>query len=183
MPGVVFKRGERVTLRTVEREDVDVIQRARNEPDFQRGFLIESPKSRNAVERYVEETVEGGDTIFLLICVDEEPVGGVNLLDMRQDHGMLHYWLLPEERGHGYVTEGAALLLNHAFDTMGLHRVFAWTIADNEASQAVLRRLGFTREGTYREHVFSGGEYRDTEHYGLLASEWDGVEAVLDDYR
>lgn len=70
-------------------------------------------------------------------------------------------------------------MLDHAFDEMGLHRVFAWTIDDNEASQELLRRLGFTHEGTYREHVFSGGEYRDTVHYGLLTSEWAGSDEVL----
>lgn len=134
------------------------------------------------VETYFEENIEeDDDSIFLLICADEDPIGGVNVLNMRQDHGMLHYWLLPEERGQGYVTEGTALLLDHAFDSMGLHRIFAWTIEDNEPSQVVLRRLGFTHEGTYREHVFSNGEYHDAEHYGLLASEWDGAEPILSD--
>jgi RimJ/RimL family protein N-acetyltransferase len=181
MPGVVFLRGEQVTLRTIEQEDAAIIQRAYNEPDFQQGFLIESPKSRSAIEERIQEGIEQDeDSIYLMMCVDETPVGSVSLKDMRRSHGMLAYWLLPDKRGHGYVTEGAALLLEHAFDTIGLHRVFAWTIDDNEASQAVLRRLGFTHEGTYREHVFSRGAYHDTEHYGLLASEWTGAKPVLD---
>lgn len=183
MPGVVFSRGERVTLRTVEREDVDVLQRALNEPAFQRGFLLESPRNREMVEERVEDTVEADDdSVYLLVSVDGDAVGGVSLREVRphQDHGMLAYWLLPRERGHGYATEGAALLVDHAFEQVGLHRVYAWTIADNEASRALLERLGFAHEGTYREHVFTRGRYRDTEHYGLLASEWDGVDAVLD---
>lgn len=143
---------------------------------------METPTTRSMVEGYIEERVEGDDdSVQLLVCCDEDAVGAVSLLELRRSHGMLHYWLLPEERGHGYATEGAALLLDHAFGTVGLHRVFAWTIAHNEASQRVLRRLGFTHEGTYREHLFAGGEYRDTEHFGLLAPEWDGVEAVVDD--
>ena len=184
MPGVVFLRGERVTLRTVEQEDVDIIQRAYNEPDFQDGFLLDFPRNRETIESQIQErVVEDDDSIFLLICVDEKPVGRVYIKDIRQDHGMLGYWLLPEERGHGYMTEGAAVLLDHAFDTVGLHRVFAWTIDDNDASQAVLRRLGFTHEGTYREHVFTRGAYRDAEQYGLLESEWPGAEAILDEFQ
>lgn len=182
MPGVIFKRGEQVTLRTVEREDLQVIQRARNEPEFQEGFLIETPKNRKMVEKYFEENIEDDDSsIFLLICVDEDPVGGVNLLDIREDHGMLHYWLLPEERGNGYMTEGAALLIEHAFKSMGLHRVFAWTFDDNKNSQMVLQRLGFIHEGTYREHIFAKGKYHNTEHYGLLTSEWRGADSILND--
>lgn len=178
MPGVVFSRGERLTLRTIEQEDVDVIQRAYNEPDFQEGFPLQFPKSQRVIEERIDDTVEEDDSIVLLICVDENTVGQVSIQDIRRPHGMLTYWLLPDERGQGYATEGAALLVDHAFDAVGLHRVFAWTLDDNEASQAVLRRLGFTHEGTYREHIFSRGEYHDTEHYGLLASEWEGVEAV-----
>lgn len=182
MPGVVFLRGERVQLWTIEREDVDIIQRAYNEPNFQEGFLLDSPSNQAMIESHIEERIEEDDnSIYLLICIDESPIGAVSLREMRQNHGMLAYWLLPEERGHGYATEGAAILLDHAFDAVGLHRVFAWTIDDNEASQEVLQRLGFIHEGTYREHVFTRGAYHDTEHYGLLASEWPGAEVVRDD--
>lgn len=182
MPGVVFSRGDRIDLRTIESEDAAIIQRARNEPAFREGFRVETPTTRNMVEGYIEERVEGDDdSIQLLVCRDGDAVGAVSLLEMRRSHGMLHYWLLPDERGHGYATEGAALLLDHAFETVGLHRVSAWTIADNEASQAVLRRLGFCHEGTYREHVFTRGGYRDTEHFGLLATEWDGLESYIEE--
>lgn len=184
MPGAVFLRGEQVTLQTIEREDADLIQRAYNEPGFQNGFLIEHPKNRNSIESQIEERVEEDDeSIFLLVCVDETPVGAVSLRDIRQNHGMLAYWIVPEERGHGYATEGSAVLLDHVFESVGLHRVFAWTIDDNGASQEVLRRLGFAHEGTYREHVFTSGTYHDTEHYGLLASEWPGTEAILHEHQ
>lgn len=178
MPGVVFSRGDRITLRTLETEDAAIVQRARNEPAFREGFRVETPTTRSMVEGYVEGD---DDSIQLLVCRGGDAVGAVSLLEMRRSHGMLHYWLLPDERGHGYATEGAALLLDHAFGTVGLHRVFAWTTDDNEASQAVLRRLGFTHEGTYREHLFIGGAYHDTEHFGLLSREWDGADVDIDD--
>lgn len=132
------------------------------------------------IEDRFEETIEGDeDSLFLLICIDEDVAGGISLRDMRQSHGMLTYWLLPDQRGQGYVTEAAALLVDHAFETLGLHRVFAWIIDHNDASRKVLTRLGFTYEGTYREHVFVNGAYHDTDHYGILVSEWDGAERVL----
>ncbi|MEM4781809.1 MAG: GNAT family protein, partial [Halalkalicoccus sp.] len=168
---------------TAERDDVEIIQRAYNEPDFQQGFVIEFPKNRAVIEERIEQGAKDEDGIHLIICVDGTPVGNVSLKDMRRLHGMLAYWLLPDKRGQGYATESAALLLDHAFDTIGLHRVFAWTIDDNEASQKVLGRLGFAHEGTYREHVFMRGEYHDTEHYGILSSEWDGVESALEDCK
>jgi hypothetical protein len=40
MPGVVFLRGERVTLRTIEEEDAEILQRAYNEPAFQVAYYF-----------------------------------------------------------------------------------------------------------------------------------------------
>lgn len=130
------------------------------------------------VEAEIEERAEDDDdTLGLFICVDEEPVGLVHLFDIHPgESGTLAYWLLPEYRGNGYATEGAGLLVDHAFQNLALHRVFAWTIDYNEKSQSLLRRLGFSHEGTHRELVFRNGEYHDTEHYGLLVSEWNGYE-------
>lgn len=91
---------------------------------------------------------------------------------------MLVYWLLPAARGGGLVTEACALLVDHAFRSLRHHRVFVWTVDDDDGSRAVLDRLGFTHEGTYRGHVYTRGTCHDTEHYGLLESEWDGVESV-----
>lgn len=180
MPGAVFLRGQRVTLRTVERSDADLLQRAYNEPEFQEGFLLPHPTTRRGIEERIENTVEDDDeSIYLLVVADGDAVGGVSIRDVRGPHGMLAYWLLPGARGEGLVTEACALLVDHAFQSLRLHRVFAWTVDDNDASRAVLDRLGFTHEGTYREHVYTRGTYHDTEHYGLLESEWDGVESVL----
>ena len=148
MPGVVFLRGERVTLRTIEEEDAEILQRAYNEPAFQGGILFRYPTNQLAIETLIEETTEDDtDDFHLLICTDEQPVGYVSLFDIRlPGSATLSYWVLPEDRGEGYATKGAALVIDHAFRTIGLHRIFAWTIDYNEASQALLRRLGFTHE-------------------------------------
>lgn len=176
MPGTVFLRGDRVALRTVEEEDIEVVQRANNEPTF-RGLLFRYPSNRKMIEAEIEERAEkdDDDTLGLLMCVDEEPVGMAQLFNIHSgESGTLSYWLLPEYRGKGYATEGVGLLVDHAFQNLALHRIFTWTIDYNEASQALLSRLGFSHEGTYREHIFRNGDYHDTEHYGLLVSEWDG---------
>ncbi|EMA45858.1 GNAT family N-acetyltransferase [Halococcus saccharolyticus] len=181
MPGEVFLRSERVTLRTVEPEDAELLQRARNDPDLREGLLFRSPSTRGEVEAFIEESVEGDDeSQNLLICVSDEPIGAVDLFDIHRESATLAYWLLPDHHGDGYATEAVALVIDHAFDTLGLNHLVAWTIGYNGASQALLGRLGFSHEGTYREHVFRKGEHHDTEHYGILADEWTGSESILD---
>ena len=160
MPGATFLRSDRLTFCTVENDDADIelLQRVHNDPEFRERLLFRYPQSREEIESLVESTEAEDDRLDPLVCVNEEPVGSTSLFDIRQgDHATLAYWLLPEHRGASYGTEAAALLIDHVFRTLGLHRVLAWTIGYNEASQALLRRLSFTHEGTFREHVFRAG--------------------------
>jgi [ribosomal protein S5]-alanine N-acetyltransferase len=59
-------------------------------------------------------------------------------------------WALhPDAWGQGFATETARAALDYGFDTLGLERIFAITMPDNRASQAVMTRLGMT----YRKNV------------------------------
>jgi ribosomal-protein-alanine N-acetyltransferase len=84
----------------------------------------------------------------------------------------LGYSILPEYRGLGYMTEALQLALRHAFRTLRLHRVEANVEPGNEASLALVRRAGFTREGFSRRYLKLGGRWRDHERWALLAEDW-----------
>lgn len=64
--------------------------------------------------------------------------------------------------------------LEHAFETCGAHRVFCEVREDNPRMIAILERLGFTREGMYRDGFRNArtGEYRNLFPYGMLESEY-----------
>ncbi|CUR56404.1 putative acetyltransferase [metagenome] len=83
------------------------------------------------------------------------------------------YTLHPWARGAGLATEAAAGLCDHLVRVVGVHRLEASTHPDNAASNAVLDRLGFAREGLQRENYWVEGEVTDTALFGLLARDWD----------
>jgi UDP-4-amino-4,6-dideoxy-N-acetyl-beta-L-altrosamine N-acetyltransferase len=62
--------------------------------------------------------------------------------------------------------------LNHAFDTLGLHKVCGQAIANNRPSIALHKRLGFVEEGILREQAQFRGNYRSLICFGLLNKEW-----------
>ncbi|NEU57214.1 GNAT family N-acetyltransferase [Halorussus sp. MSC15.2] len=178
MPGPVFISGERVDLRVTEREDLDLLQRARSDPDIRTALTFTEPQTRGQVEAFYENTVaaDNGDANFL-VCTEnrEGALGEVDLFGVEDDHAEIAYWLVPEARGEGYATEAVTLLLDYAFETRGLRRTYARVVEHNDGSHDLLERLGFTEEGRLREHVFLDGEYRDVVLYGLLRDEWDGA--------
>ncbi|MGA8257214.1 MAG: GNAT family N-acetyltransferase, partial [Nocardioides sp.] len=61
----------------------------------------------------------------------------------------LGYRLRTAAWGRGYATEGSRALLAHAFDTVGLDRVWAETMAVNRGSRGVLEKLGLEHTRTY----------------------------------
>lgn len=75
-------------------------------------------------------------------------------------------------RGRGLATTITRRLMDHAFDTMGMHRVEIHCAADNRASRAIPERLGFVHEGTARDATLVRGQYVDVEQYGMLKREW-----------
>lgn len=75
--------------------------------------------------------------------------------------------------GHGIGSEAVRAVVGYGFDTLGLNRVFARTIADNIESVRLLERLGFIREGTQRQHSLEDdGRFHDSAVYGLLRTDW-----------
>ena len=70
----------------------------------------------------------------------------------------LGYAIHADHWGRGYATDASRVMLRLAFGTLGKHRVSAAIGPENEASIAVVKRLGFTYEGRIRHHVFTNGD-------------------------
>ena len=88
----------------------------------------------------------------------------------------LGYAIGAEHRSQGYMTDSLQLALRHAFRTLRLHRIEANVEPGNEASLALVRRAGFTREGFSRRYLKIRGRWRDHERWALLAEEWRPIQ-------
>ncbi|WP_459193294.1 GNAT family N-acetyltransferase [Halosimplex sp. J119] len=178
MPGPVFLAGERVTLRPARSEDADFLLENRNDPAVRAGRTAQYPSGPDDVEPFLGGTMGRNDeSVGLLVCVDERPVGWVlinreRMGDSEYDRGELAYWITPDGWGNGYATEASRVLLDHCFDGLGLHKVVARSFESNEGSQRVIEKLGFTREGTFRDEAYVDGAWEDYYRYGLLREEW-----------
>jgi RimJ/RimL family protein N-acetyltransferase len=181
MPGPAFATGERVSLHPIEEADHEFLQYGRNHPSTRKPLTNTSIRSRDDVA----DRVENADHHYLVCATagtdsedaatDRERVGVVaftRVSSRAPRSGSLMYWVAPEHRREGYISEATALFLEYAFAECGIHKVTAQTLADNEASVAALESLGFEREGRLRDEEFVAGEPADTFRYALLADDW-----------
>ena len=97
---------------------------------------------------------------------------GLGLISAEHAHCEIGYVFDPAFAGHGYATEGAALMVELAFSVLGVHRVSGRLDARNVSSARVLERLGMRREGHHVENEFVKAEWTDELVYAVLDSEW-----------
>ncbi len=78
------------------------------------------------------------------------------------------------------ATEAMYLMARHAFDDLGYRR-YEWKCdALNEPSRRAARRLGFTFEGVFRQHMIRKGRNRDTAWFSIIDAEWPSRRAALE---
>ena len=86
----------------------------------------------------------------------------------------------PTDRGQGYGSETLGLILNYAFDELGLHRLSASTHEYNPGAARFLERHGFSLEVRQRQAVQREFRRWDGLLYGLLRSEWAALRPPSD---
>lgn len=109
---------------------------------------------------------------------------GWHALDPSDDgaEAELGYRLRRAAWGHGLATEGARALVRHAFDAVGVRRVWAQTMAVNDRSRAVMARAGLRYVRTFHltfDDPIPGTEYGEVE-YELSWRDWPGVRQEWD---
>jgi len=101
-------------------------------------------------------------------------VGGLTLTNVRYGAARaatLGYWIGAPYTRRGYGAAAITALAAHAVDTIGLNRIEAACQPDNVASEALLLRCGFAREGRARDYLRINGEWRDHDLYALTAAD------------
>lgn len=97
-------------------------------------------------------------------------VGCVGLSDVNlSDRSAKVYYKLDKMHYHkGYATEAVSCLLWHAAEELGMHRIEADILPENEKSKGVVKRLGFQLEGVAIQSHSICGEWKDHERYALI---------------
>jgi RimJ/RimL family protein N-acetyltransferase len=160
---------------------------ARNLPAFKRWYgdpevarltrYQEGPMGADEVERFFEARVAGMGSLALAIhLVDSDQlIGTCAFSQLDGDNGSALFHITIGERdcwGRGYGSEATALMLEHAFGVLGLHRVALAVFEYNERAIRAYRRVGFSVEGRSREAIWREGRFWDEIQMSILEDEW-----------
>ncbi len=108
------------------------------------------------------------------IDIKGEAVGGIGIhpqYDIQSKNAELGYWLAEPFWGKGIMTKAIPQILDFAFRTYDLQRVFARPFGTNLASQHVLEKCGFKLEARFNKTFYKNGEFIDELVYAFRKTE------------
>lgn len=165
--------GKEVYLRPITHEDTDLIVKWRNQENVIKYFFYRKEFTREGHERWLREKVETGQVVQFVVCMKENdrPVGSTFLRDIDMDHKKAEYGFFLGEadvRGRGIGKDILSMTVDYAFNTLGLHRVYARAYETNKPSVGCFLHCGFTKEGLLKDSVFADGSFHNVVVMGLI---------------
>ncbi len=171
--------GTNVFLTSVKDDDIDEIEKWFNNVEFLRYYdmIAAVPKSRRQVENMIKDYQDSYEKyIFAIRDKKTEKIIGIAGFDeIISSNGTATTFIGIGNNvytGKGYGKESMMLLLDYGFNELNFYKIQLNVIAYNGAAIKLYEKLGFMREGTYREFILRDGKRYDMYLYGLLRSEW-----------
>ncbi len=165
-------------------QDLPVLARWYHNPDFLRLFDTSPayPKNEEALRKMLEEEQQQPAKNMYIFAVrsleGEDLLGYLEIDEIDWVHGACGLGIGFGDPAHwdkGYGYEAMQLALAFAFRELNLHRVTITVFSYNDRSLALAEKLGFRREGTYRERLQRDGQRYDMHLLGLLRHEWEAL--------
>ena len=130
---------------------------------------------RRRLDAYARERAAGTANRYLVFrSGDDRLVGGLSLSNVRRgvaQMGTLGYWVGEPYANQGHTTHAVNAALRFSFKTLGLHRVEAACVPENDRSRRVLEKAGFEYEGRARAYLRIDGVWRDHLLFARVAEE------------
>ena len=166
--------GNNINLRAMELDDISLIHEWLNNIEFQGRYTPLIQRSKEEMKMRFGEISED-QKLFIIEKKDGTKIGIIfyfiikggpyNLLE-------IGYYMIFSERKQGYCTEAVKLFVDFLFLLQAIERIQATTDSRNKASQRVLEKAGFTKEGIIRKALFMKGDWVDISLFSILREDW-----------
>ena len=181
--------GEHVWLELFALGHLDAMCEVGLDDDLWR-WIPKPVRSREDMATYIQDALDGQEWGEMLpfatverasdTVVGSTRYGNIDLPNRRLEIGWT--WVARPWLRTAINTEAKLLMLRHAFDALGCHRVEFKTDTLNERSRQAILRFGAKEEGVLRKHIVTAsGRIRDTVYFSITDGEWPEVEANLEE--
>jgi ribosomal-protein-alanine N-acetyltransferase len=172
-------KGQQIYLRPLELDDANGNYPLwLNNPDVCRyNSHGEIPYTQEMAKEYIASITNNPSIKVFAICLNENNrhIGNISLQQISPKNQSAEFAILigePSTYGKRIGYEAGEFLLDYAFNTLSLNRIYCGTHSQNIGMQHLALKLGMSQEGLRREAVFKNGEFADIVEYGMLKKEF-----------
>ncbi len=165
---------QRCTLRMIIASDQQKIFEGLSHPDVIKyyGVSYATFEETQAQMKFYDDLLQNETGIWWAIKLKEnkEFIGACGFNNWSKDHKRIEigFWLLPQYQGKGFMWEAVSSILVYAFTQLDVHRIEAIVENGNDNSSKLLKKLGFSYEGTHKECEIKNGRFIDLDFYARL---------------
>jgi [ribosomal protein S5]-alanine N-acetyltransferase len=163
------------TIRPWREQDLESLVENANNPTIAK-FMTDGfpyPYTHENGKAFIAFATKDDPIHIFAIEIEGKAVGGIGIhpqADIMRKNAELGYWLGEKYWGHGTLTRAIPQILDFAFSTYDITRVFARPFGNNPASARVLQKTGFTLEARLENTIFKNGEFLDELIYAIRKS-------------
>ncbi|GAA4660514.1 GNAT family N-acetyltransferase [Gordonia humi] len=163
-----------VTLRAQEATDTEFLHGLFNDPEAMRFWFYEPYLTRADVQAQFDKRRDDTTSRRFVVSDDGADVGIVELVEIDLLHRTCEFQIIvaPGNQGRGYAHTATRLVLDYAFGTLNLHKVYLLVDVDNPGAIHVYEKAGFVTEATLREEFYADGAYRDVLRMAVFGRDW-----------
>ena len=183
--GLPVLTGSRITLRELRVSDAPSLFAMLTTEEVSR-FISPPPTTVEGFERFImwanRERAAGNYACFAIVPHGmDTAVGLFQVRQLEPGWGTAEWGFAMGSAfwGTGLFAEGAELVLQFAFETIGVHRLEARAAVLNGRGNGALRKLGAVCEGVLRRSFLRNGQYLDQALWAILADEWKAATNII----
>ena len=150
------------------------VRELRNHPDVRRFMYSSHEISAGEHDSWLASLSGNARQQVFVVCLDERVAGIVSLNAINATHRTADwaFYLDPALQGQGLGSLVEFWLLDHAFETVGLHKLNCEVLESNQAVVKMHRKFGFAIEGVRRRNILKDDERIDVVLLGITREEW-----------
>jgi RimJ/RimL family protein N-acetyltransferase len=161
-----------INLRPWELSDLSSLVKYANNPKIAGNMTdaFPSPYTEENGRAFISMAQKGESAYLMAIEVEGEAVGGIGIhlqSDIIRKNAELGYWLAEPFWGNGITSQAVQKIVEYAFNTFDINRIYARPFGTNKASQRVLEKSGFTLEARIEKNILKNGKYLDELIYAF----------------
>ena len=173
----VFMDGEKIYLRPINLNDIDLFCDCINSLDIRHTFFTSFPTNHSRQEELLKNLYKEKDYIPFAIVVKEtdEAVGvtAFHRMDMVSRAAIFSIIITDSKNwGKGYGSEATKLMVKYGFDVLNLNRIQLHVFGENDRGVKAYEKAGFVKEGLLGEAMYHNNQYCDFYVMGLLRKDY-----------